>query len=74
MKAEWVPVPDSSNITRFKYEEDNRLLTIEFHGGRVYDYPGVPKTVANRFASASSKGSFFNENIKDNYTGRRVKS
>ncbi len=63
----------SSNLRSVGYESDTNTLEIEFNSGGIYQYFGVPESVYSGLMSASSKGSYFHENIKDKYETRRIK-
>lgn len=60
----------SSNIRSIGYEAN--ALEVAFHNGGVYQYANVPKSVYQSFMSAGSKGSFFQQNIKDVYPTSKV--
>lgn len=60
-----MPVVKSSAIARIEW--DNGTLSIWFHESGRYDYHGVPRSVYEAFLSAPSKGSFFNDKIRDRY-------
>ena len=60
----------SSNIKSIWYQE--WILEIEFHSGWVYQYSWVPESIYLSLISASSIGSYFASNIKDNYICREV--
>lgn len=62
----------SSNIFGIAYDEDVQQLFVEFKGGARYRYDGVDKEEYDAFMDAPSKGSYFAENIKDNYPMQRV--
>ena len=57
----------STVIRRFSYRPAARALDVEFVSGRRYRYFGVPEGVASQFASAFSKGRYFNVRIRDDY-------
>lgn len=57
----------SSNIASVGYDEDKRLLEIEFNTGAVYQYDDVPKNVFDGLMNAPSVGSYFNAEIKPSY-------
>ena len=59
-----IPVK-SSAIRAIGYE--GGTLTVEFHTGRVYDHPNVPYSVFSTFLRATSKGTFYNQNIRGRY-------
>ena len=46
---------------------DGYTLRVQFHGGRYYDHPGVPQYKFDGLMSASSKGRYYNDNIKGQY-------
>ena len=62
----------STVIRRFMYAPETRELTIEFVTGRRYVYFSVPADEVQAFRSASSKGSYFNRNIRDCYEFREL--
>jgi hypothetical protein len=63
----------SSNLHSVGYDEETETLEIEFHNGRIYRYSSVPADVHERLMSAASKGTYFNEHIKERYRCRRVR-
>lgn len=63
----------SSTIRSIGYESDTRKLEIEFHGGGLYQYSGVAESVYRGLMQASSKGSYFHDQIKDRYPTRRIR-
>lgn len=42
-------------------------MRIRFAGGNEYDFCGVPEAVHEALMSASSKGTFYNDYIRDRY-------
>ena len=64
MNATMIPV-QSTAIASVGY--DGKTLTVEFHTGRSYDHPNVPASVFRALMSASSKGTYYNRNIRDRY-------
>ena len=63
-----MPTVSSSAIQRIEYDELSHRLQITFTSGKTYTYYGVPRSVYESFLHASSKGTFFNDYIKDRYT------
>lgn len=57
----------SSVIRKALYHPDEAVLDILFTTGRRYLYRDVPPGEAERFASAFSKGRYFNARIRDRY-------
>jgi hypothetical protein len=62
----------SSNIQTVEYNEDINTLIVEFKSGAKYAYSNVPKGVFDRMITASSVGSYLNENIRNRYTYIRL--
>ena len=63
---------ESSTIAAVGYDAVRKLLEVEFSSGAVYHYFGVPAGVHQSLLSASSKGTFFNRNIRGRFRYRRV--
>lgn len=61
-----IPV-SSSNLSSVGYDEDDRILEIEFNSGGVYQYYDVPHRIHQELMNASSHGKYFHSNIKDNF-------
>ncbi len=57
----------SSNIDGYHYMADRQLLLIAFKSGGTYSYENVEQPIVDGFATASSKGAFFQSRIRDNY-------
>jgi hypothetical protein len=68
----WIDTPESSNISRFKYDESSQTLTVEFKSGGQYQYFDVPQVVFEQMKVAPSKGQFLAQNIKGHYRYARV--
>ncbi len=63
----------STSIRKTEYDPNSRVLSVWFvASGKRYDYNGVPPEVYAGFRSASSKGRFFNDHIRDRYPYRLV--
>jgi len=62
----------SSNIRAIGYDPATRTLEIEFHSGGIYQYFDVPESVHSGLLAAPSKGSYFNERIKDRYRYQQI--
>jgi KTSC domain len=63
-----MPVVRSSVIHAFGYDAQERRLRITFTSGKAYIYLEVPPEVYDAFLAADSKGEFFNEEIRDQYS------
>ena len=60
----------SSNLESVGYE--NGVLCIAFHGGRIYEYTGVPESVYQGLMTASSHGKYFHAYICNVYPYNRI--
>jgi len=49
------------------YDAETEVLELEFHGGRVYRYRGVPQGVYDFLLRTPSKGGFVNRMIDGRY-------
>jgi len=64
MKRETV---SSSNLASVGYDVENQILEVEFNHGGVYQYFDVPQSEYDALMSASSHGSYFSNNIRNEY-------
>ncbi|SDI01992.1 lysyl-tRNA synthetase, class 2 [Bradyrhizobium sp. Rc2d] len=62
----------SSVIRFFRYAPDARELKVTFVSGRLYVYEDVPAEVVAAFKDARSKGTFFNQHIRDRYACHEI--
>lgn len=67
-----VPV-ESSSIRSVGYDPATGVLHVEFTSGSLYAYASVPPEVCRAFLAASSKGTYFNANVRDKYLTRRLR-
>ncbi len=63
---------ESTVLASITYDEPNRLLFIEFRGGAIYRYFGVPLTIHQGLLAAPSKGAFFNRFIRPQFSFTRM--
>jgi hypothetical protein len=64
---------ESSLIRSVGYDLDNSILEVEFvESGRVYEYFDIPLSVYTELMEAESKGTYFNESIRDLYSYQEV--
>lgn len=58
----------SSSVAAVGYDEESRILEVEFVDGRVYRYVDVPPHVPATMVSGSvSVGRFLNDRVKGRY-------
>jgi lysyl-tRNA synthetase class 2 len=58
----------STAIKSFDYDEEKKILKVEFNHGGIYLYHDVPLALYKDFQSAPSKGQFFVGQIRDKYS------
>lgn len=63
----------SSNIKSIGFEATNNVLEVEFHSGGIYKYRNVSQAIFDSFLKSSSKGSFFDQYIKDKYPTNKIR-
>jgi hypothetical protein len=64
----------SSVIQSFAYDKEERRLVVRFVSGKVYRYEEVPAEIAEGFRAAASKGTYFNDVIRDRFPFARSRS
>jgi hypothetical protein len=57
----------SSAISAIGYDASTMRMKINFVQGHTYDYCRVPESVYKGLLSARSKGSYYNDHIRDRY-------
>ena len=62
---------DSSVLKSAAYSTDE-TLQLEFRTGPVYRYFRVPPTIFQKLMTATSKGAYFNRNIRNSFRYQRV--
>lgn len=73
MEPRWARVA-SSILAAVAYDPAERRLRIRFRTGAIFDYDGVPPVVYDELLAAPSKGAYFAEYIRPEYSYRRVES
>jgi hypothetical protein len=67
-----VTAVESTTLATVAYENAGRVLQLEFRSGSLYRYFDVPEEVYEGLLRASSKGRYFNEQIRDRFQHDRV--
>ena len=62
----------STVIRSFDYRPESRELEVQFVTGRRYAYFDVPDCEVEGLRRASSRGRYFNLNIRDHYRYREL--
>jgi lysyl-tRNA synthetase class 2 len=60
---------NSSAISGFNYDPENKRLDVTFKSGKTYSLEDVPASVVDDFQHAESAGTFFNSTLKGQYGG-----
>ena len=68
-KAEF---PLTESLAGFGYDDERRVLKVEFKNGSVYDYFDVPGQVFNGMKSASSVGQYLAQQVKGTFRYARA--
>jgi len=63
----------ASNIRAVGYDAGKQLLEIEFSSGAIVQYSGVSPEVHRRFTNSPSPGSFYQDQIDENFPSKRVR-
>jgi KTSC domain len=63
---------ESTTIQRVAYEASQSTLLMDFCDGSTYSYMGVPPVVFEDLLASASKGTFFNQRIRDHYGYARL--
>ncbi|MEG3859924.1 KTSC domain-containing protein [Microcoleus sp. herbarium12] len=63
---------DSAMASAIGYNQEERVLQIEFSSGSVYQYSDVEPEIWESLQDADSTGRFFNSEIKGAYSSRRL--
>lgn len=64
---------ESSMFSHHHYDPDSRKLTLQYKNGALWEYDDVPAEKNEAFLGSASKGRYFNDRIKPNHAGHRLK-
>lgn len=64
---------NASNLRSVGYDPGKQLLEVEFTSGSIMQYSGVPSEVHRRFVNSPSPGSFFQDQIDENFPAQRIR-
>ena len=64
---------NSGTIRSAGYDARNRVLEIEFSNGGITQYSGVSEEVYRRLMNSPSAGSYFQDNIEENFSAKRIR-
>ena len=63
----------ASNIRSVGYDAGRQVLEIEFSSGSIVQYPGVSPEVHRRFMNSPSPGSFYQDQIEENFSSKKIR-
>lgn len=61
-----INTPKSSVIKSLIYDSERKDLSVNFKSGKLYVYTPVSQQFFNKLSNSTSKGKFFNKNIRNN--------
>jgi len=64
---------NASSIRSVGYDPGGQVLEIEFANGSIVQYSGVSPEVHRRFVNSPSPGSFFQDQIEENFPGKKIR-
>ena len=64
---------NASSIRSVGYDAGTQVLEVEFTSGSIVQYSGVSPEVHRRFINAPSPGSFFQDQIEENFPGKKIR-
>lgn len=63
---------ESSNLKKTTYNISEKVLTIEFNKGQIYEYYDVPHRTVVQFKLAESQGKYFVQNIAKTFKYKKL--
>lgn len=64
---------NASTIRSVGYDAASQVLEIEFSSGSIVQYSGVSPEVHRRFMNSPSPGSFFQDQIEENFSSKKIR-
>lgn len=68
---ERLPV-QSSNLRSIGYDQGDKILEVEFHGGRLYQYFDVPPEIYINLMASPSKGKYHAYFVKNRFYYKQI--
>ena len=63
----------SKDLAIVGYNAEKQELEVTFKAGGVYIYSNVPEGVYQALMMAPSHGTYFNQNIKDKFSAKKIR-
>jgi len=54
------------------YNENSKILEIEFHSGLVYEYSGVPPKVYKDLMKSDAVGKYFSDKVRTRFRTKQI--
>jgi hypothetical protein len=64
---------NSTSLMATAYLDRQALLELEFRSGAVYRYAGVPAEIYGALLQAQSKGTYFNQYIRNRFAYVKIR-
>ena len=65
-------IVSSANLKSVGYDNQDKILEVEFTDGNVYQYFGVPKRIHDELMNAQSLGSYHFKSIRSNFQYEKI--
>ncbi|MFN8296737.1 MAG: KTSC domain-containing protein [Chitinophagales bacterium] len=67
-------IKTSSTVSKVTYDDSKKILHVEFHNGKEYEYFNVPPSVYERADDAVSIGKFLIADVYGKYESNKLTS
>jgi YD repeat-containing protein len=64
---------NSDKIRSVGYDASSQTLEVELSDGSIWQYTRVPPEVHRRFLAAPTMGSYYRDNIEEDYSRKRMR-
>jgi hypothetical protein len=64
----------SSNIASIGYDQQTKVLEVEFKSGTVYQYTDVPAVLFDQLVQSPSVGKHFGEHVRSKFASKKVEA
>lgn len=64
---------ESSNLAQVGYNEEKRLLRVEFHDGAIWEYERIPPGIHSALMAAQSKNTYFRAHIRGTFPATKLR-
>ncbi|WP_371417416.1 helicase HerA-like domain-containing protein [Granulicella sp. S190] len=64
---DWTMTPESSTLSRIRYEAASQVLTVDFRSAGIYEFYEVPANLYQEMIESNLKGDFLSERIRGHF-------